>query len=666
MVSNSTAFSDIQDHWARSFITQLAQRGIFSGFPNGTFRPNQSMSRAEFAAVVSKAFTRPVKRSYVPFVDVPSSYWAAAAIKKAYQSDFISGFPDKRFRPEERITRANVLVSLVSGLEIVSDSTTDIKAQLPKLYQDAATIPQYATDKIAIASAAGLVVNYPNLKLLNPNLAATRADVAACIYQALVYLEQVPKIPSNYIVVIDKTVAVSHPRELRGVWVGNIWNSEWPSKPGLPVEQQKAELITILDRMKALNMNALMLQVRTEGDAIYASQLEPWSFWLTGTPGKAPEPFYDPLEFAIAESHKRNIELHAWFNPYRARVSTKQTPPPVSPHIAVTNPEAVYEWGTAMWMDPGLRVVQDKTYNVILNVVRRYDVDAVHLDDYFYPYPIDGKPFPDDKTYAAYQLAGGTLSLGDWRRDNINQMVQRLSKGIKAAKPYVKFGISPFGIYRVGEPAQIRGLDSYQELYSDSKKWLEQGWVDYLSPQLYWRIEPPAQSYPVLLKWWSEHNPKKRHIYVGNNLNKLDGKLWTSEEIDNQIEITRNLKAQFSLGNIFYSMEALAENRQGIYDNFKNLVYAQPALVPTMAWLNNVPPAPPASVSVSNNNITWNAASTENIRYWTLYRKNGDVWKLLKIFDGATRVATVAAGTYAICAVDRLANESGGVVVAVK
>ncbi len=669
MVASSTQLSDIQNHWARLFIESLAQQGIVTGFPDGSFRPNQSMTRVEFAAILNKAFNLPQKRQYAAFLDIPPTHWAAAAIQKAYETQFLSGFPDKRFRPNDRIARVEVLVSLVGGLGITSDQISNLKAALPSLYQDAAQIPSYATDRIALATGAGLVVNYPNLKILNPSGAATRAEVVAFIYQALVSLGQVAKIQSNYIVtlppvpVVPQTVKVTHKREFRGAWVASVWNLDWPSQSGMTVDQQKTELLNIVKQMQALNFNALILQVRPEGDALYASKLEPWSAWLTGTQGKQPNPLYDPLEFAIAESHKRNIEVHAWFNPYRAAVQPKTTPP-VSPHIAVTNPEAVYQWGNQLWMDPGLKVVQDRTYNVIMDVLRRYDVDGIHLDDYFYPYPIAGKTFPDSKTYAAYQAGGGNLTLGDWRRANVNYMVQRLSMGIRATKPQVKFGISPFGIWRPGQPEQIQGLDAYNELYADSRKWLQEGWVDYFAPQLYWRIDQTAQSYPVLLKWWTENNPQQRHIYAGNNLGQLDGQTWTREEIEKQVNITRDFTGQMSLGNIFYSMKALQDNVQGIADSFETGAYAQPALVPTMSWMNATTPATPTGLIFKDGKLNWNEVA--GVRSWTLYKQEANTWKLQRILSAGTNFATVGPGNYVVCAVDKIGNESGGIAIAVK
>lgn len=659
MVAFSSGFSDIQNHWARPFIEGLAQRRIVRGFQDQTFRPNRAMNRAEFAALLQSAFSQAPKRPPINFLDVPTHYWAANAIRKAYQMGFLSGYPDRRFRPEETVTRVQVLVALVNGLDLTAPNSPALK----ELYQDSSQIPNFAVGAVAAATEAEIVVNYPSLSFLRPVQPATRAEVAALLYQALVSLDQVPPIASGFIVRSAKTVFVTHPREFRGVWVTTVWNRDWPSKQGLSVQEQQAEWVAIVERAQALNVNALVLQVRSEGDALYASNEEPWSHWLTGTQGKAPDPFYDPLEFAIAQCHQRHIELHAWFNPYRAR-TTRQTVN-VAPHLAVTHPEVVYEWGNQLWMDPGATIVQDQTYRVIMDVVRRYDIDGVHLDDYFYPYPIAGQPFPDQATYQAYREAGGQLSLGDWRRDNVNQLIQRLASGIRAEKPFVKFGISPFGIYRPGQPEQIRGLDAYDQLYADSLKWLQQGWVDYLSPQLYWRIDPPAQSYPVLLNWWVENNPKQRHLYIGNNLGQLDGRAWEVSEIERQVQITRQTRDRVALGNLFFSMTALATNRLGIADRLQADLYRTPALVPVIPWLRVPPPNPPTRVRVRNGKLSWNADSAD-LRSWTLYRQTGDQWVLQQILPAAAgAIGPLASGTYALCAVNRIASESLGVVVVV-
>ncbi|MBD2213014.1 family 10 glycosylhydrolase [Nostoc linckia FACHB-104] len=737
MVSTSTAFSDIKGHWASSFIGALSGRRLINGYPNGTFRPDNSVTRAEFAALIAKVFTLTSKRKYSPFTDVPTNHWAANVIKNAYEAGFISGYPDKTFRPNNRISRGDVLVAIVNGLEIATKIKPDLVNKLSQYYTDATAIAGYAKNQVAIATSAGLVVSHPNIKLLNPNLAATRADLAVIAYQALVYQGKAEKITSTYLVpspnppvvvvppveppqvevpveppkvevpveppqvevpveppkvevpveppqvevpptppvvvtpveppkveVPQNTVRLSHQREFRGAWVASVWNGDWPSKSGLPVAQQKSELVAIITRLQQLNFNALILQVRPEGDAVYASTLEPWSAWITGTQGKAPDPYYDPLEFAIAECHKRNIEVHAWFNPYRAKTSVNSGIN-VSPHIAVTNPDVVYKWGNQLWMDPGIKIVQDRAYNVILDVVRRYDIDGVHLDDYFYPYPISGQTFPDSKTYEAYKSAGGGLSLGDWRRENVNLMVLRLSEGIKATKPHVKFGISPFGIYRPGQPAGITGLDAYNVLYADSKKWLELGWVDYIAPQLYWRTDQTQQSYSALLNWWTQVNTKQKHVYAGNNLTEPSNKSRESEEIEKQVIFSRSQAGRYSLGNIFFNLGVLMENSQGIADKFQTQIYNKPAIPPTWSSQVTTVPAPPTGLVYVNGRLNWKPGDDQPVRSWTLYRQSGDGWVIQRILSAGTTFATVGPGTYAVCAVDRLANESQGVMITV-
>ncbi|MCD8485695.1 MAG: family 10 glycosylhydrolase [Desertifilum sp.] len=668
MVNTAPRFRDLETHWARTPIEALAARGIISGFPDQTFRPNDPISRAQFAALIQKAFPRPQQRPYVAFTDVPANHWAANAIKIAFETGFLAGYPNRLFKPDEGIQRVQVLVALAGGLGIIVNPA--LKARLPELYQDASQIPAYAIDRVAEATGASMVVNHPNVRMLNPLRAATRGEVAAIIYQGLVYEKRAPEISSTFIVRPPQLeppvqlVNVSHQREFRGVWVTSVWNVDWPSKAGLPVQQQRDELIRILDQAAATHLNAVILQVRIEGDALYQSSLEPWSRWLTGQQGRAPEPFYDPLEFAVAEAHKRNLELHAWINLYRAQI-TLNSGPNVAPHMAVVHPETICKFDTQLWMDPGLKRVQDQTFNVVMDIIQRYDVDGIHIDDYFYPYPIAGVTFPDENTYAAYVAAGGRLSLGDWRRDNVSLLIQRIWNGIKATKPHVKFGVSPFGIFRPGEPEQIRGLDAYDQLYSDSKKWLEQGWIDYYAPQLYWKIEPPAQSYPVLLDWWLSHNRQKRHIYVGNRITRLDATTWPVSETLQQVEISRNRANQLSLGNIFYHASIFLENRLGIVDSLKASPYSQVALVPTLSWLSQTPPPHPTEVTVREGRLSWKAPTNTTIRGWTLYQQQGTQWQLSQILNAQTTSIPIQAGTYALCTVNRVAVESIGVRVVV-
>jgi uncharacterized lipoprotein YddW (UPF0748 family) len=668
MVASTPRFNDVQNHWAQPFIEALAARGFVRGFQDGSFRPNRVVNRAEYAALIQPALNRPSLRPYVPFVDVPANHWAIAAIRAAFEAGFVSGYPGQQFRPDATISRTEVFVSLVGGLGWKATGRLDLSS----LYQDHAAIPSWATPAVAAATEAGIVVNYPTLSLLRSPQPATRAEVAATLYQCLVNLGRAPDIAAhtiaaNAIVRSRRTVAVSHTREFRAAWISTVWNIDWTSKPGIPTAQQQSELTALLDQLQAMKFNAVILQVRPEGDAFYTSTIEPWSHWLTGTQGQAPNPAYDPLEFAIAQCRQRNLEFHAWFNPYRARTSDRTINAPN--HLATTQPQVVYPWGRQLWMDPGAKAVQDRTYAVILDVVRRYDLDGVHLDDYFYPYPIAGQPFPDDKTYQSYRASGGPLALADWRRENVNQMVQRLSTGIRATKPHVKFGISPFGIYRPGQPAGVRGLDAYNELYADALKWVQEGWVDYLAPQLYWKIDAPGQSYPALMNWWAANTPPNRHLYIGNNLSQLDGKAWELGEIEQQINLTRQARSQRVLGNIFFSMDALATNRQGIRDRFQTATYASPALPPPMPWLRTTAPQPPLNVQVQSQRLSWTAANTET-RAWSLYRQetgpqNTSQWVLQQILPATTTVATVATGSYALCAVNRLGSESVGVLVTV-
>jgi len=374
-------------------------------------------------------------------------------------------------------------------------------------------------------------------------------------------------------------------REFRGVWVATVGNIDWPSRRGLSTAQQQNEMRAILDKCVAVKLNAVVFQVRTMADALYASELEPWSEFLTGTLGKAPDPLYDPLEFAVREAHARGLELHAWLNPYRAKVPASRSEVPNN-HLVKSRPDLAKPYGKHYWLNPTHPEVQAHSLKVFLDVVRRYDVDGIHMDDYFYPYPekdADEKeiPFPDDDTWAAYQKSGGQLSRNDWRRAAVNQLVERLYKETKAIKPWVKVGISPFGIWRPGNPPGIAGFDQYGKLYADAKLWFNNGWVDYFTPQLYWPIAQEKQSYPKLLTWWAGQNSKHRHLWPGNYTGR-----YPAEEIVEQIKVTRSQIAE--PGNVHFSMRSILNNSGGKADALK-AVYAEPALVPAMPWLGKKP-----------------------------------------------------------------------------
>ncbi len=456
-------------------------------------------------------------------------------------------------------------------------------------------------------------------------------------------------------------------REMRAVWVATVANIDWPSKPGLSVEIQKQEAIVILDRIKELNMNTVVFQVRPQADAFYKSDLEPWSYFLTGEQGKAPEPFYDPVEFWIEESHNRGIEFHAWLNPYRANhPGTKGEISPQS--IIKTHPEWVKKLGDRgyYWMDPSLQEVQDHSLAVVLDIVKRYDVDGIHFDDYFYPYRDynDGKDFPDDDTYKAYLDNGGQMARDDWRRDAVNKFIQRVYEGIKKEKPYVKFGISPFGVYRPGIPPSIAGFDQYGILYADAKLWLNKGWVDYFTPQLYWPISRVELSYPVLLNWWQSENSMNRNLWPGlfirPNINKKDMSL----EIVNQIMVTRGI-VPHSPGTMLFSMKSLMSKDSTINKSLSEGPFKSKALTPTYKWLDSeAPSSPKLNVEKLGNElkINWEPTGEEKTFWFVMYSKTNNTWSYEILPGGTFFVSKIIdekmISEIAISAVDRCGNES--------
>jgi uncharacterized lipoprotein YddW (UPF0748 family) len=387
----------------------------------------------------------------------------------------------------------------------------------------------------------------------------------------------------------------------------------------------------LLDRAAQLHLNAVIFQVRPACDAMYASPIEPWSAYLTGTQGKAPGPFYDPLAFAVKEAHKRGLELHAWFNPFRAWHLLSKSSVALN-HISRTHPELVRKYGDQLWLDPGEPAVREYVLRVVMDVVKRYDVDGVTFDDYFYPYPVKdalGRKlnFPDDASWQKYGLRSG-LARDDWRRQNVNQFVQGVYQSIKAAKPWVKFGVSPFGIWRPGVPAGInpKALDAYGRLYADSRLWLASGWVDYFAPQLYWPVDSPQQSFPVLLNWWATQNVKGRNLLAGLNASNV-GEKWNPDEIARQIAITRRQPG--ASGEIFFHLRNLTENPA--LAGVVRAQYAQAALVPASPWLNSFSPGKPkisATTSAGTNLVVrWEMATNEFAKSWVLqYRGTNNVW----------------------------------------
>jgi len=404
-------------------------------------------------------------------------------------------------------------------------------------------------------------------------------------------------------------------REFRGVWVASVANIDWPSKRTLTTAEQQRELLVLLDRAAELKLNAVVFQVRPAADALYDSKIEPWSEYLTGAQGRAPDPYWDPLAFAVREAHARQLELHAWFNPYRARFTDAKSAL-ASSHIARTNPALVKPYGGYLWMDPGERAVRARTLKVVLDVVARYDIDGVHIDDYFYPYPETSKrgreiPFPDEPSWQQYRKGGGALSRDDWRRRNVDLLVHELHDGIHQIKPWVRFGVSPFGIWRPGFPAQVRGFDAYQKLYADARKWLREGWVDYFTPQLYWPTTKVAQAYPALLQWWAEENTQARHLWPGNFSSRAGASgagAFSVSELVEQIRVTREQPG--ATGNVHFSMKSFLQNQGSMNDSLKRGPYANLALVPATPWLSAAAPPVPAIAVTTRRASTFLALGT--------------------------------------------------------
>ncbi len=402
--------------------------------------------------------------------------------------------------------------------------------------------------------------------------------------------------------------------EFRAAWlspVGGGGNGDWPSRPGLPAESQKAELRALLDRAQAMGLNAVIMHVRTAADALYPSPYAPWSAFLTGVSGQ--DPGYDPLKFAIDEAHARGLQLHAWFNPYRAvlgNLGGRAAPE----HVTVAHPDWIRKYGSQTWIDPGEPRARDDILASILDVVKRYDVDGIHIDDYFYPYREServtkrvGKrkvttthdiPFPDDVTWEKYGAGEGWTNRNDWRRNNVNEFVRTLYYGVKQEKPWVVVGISPFGIWRSGVPAGITGLDAYAEIYADARLWLREGWADYFAPQLYWAINGVQGRFSVLDSWWREpaQNPHGRHIWPGlATMHLATSYKWSTDEIVDQIQLLRNTRANSTdvPGHVHFRISSLRRNDWAAADDLHERSYREPALVPAFPWLNQaLPPAP--------------------------------------------------------------------------
>ena len=432
-------------------------------------------------------------------------------------------------------------------------------------------------------------------------------------------------------------------REFRGAWIASVHNIDWPSAKGLSAASQQAELRSLLDKVAALKMNAVIFQVRPQCDALYQSSIEPWSQWLTGTMGRSPG--YDPLAFCIKEAHARGIEVHAWFNPFRALSNSSQAV--CRSHVSSSMPHITKRYGSMVWCDPASPDTRSRALSVILDVVRRYDIDGVHLDDYFYPYPSGGLRFPDGKSPAQ-------------RRAYVDSFVSNLYSSVKRQKPWVRVGISPFGIWRPGVPAGIEaGIDSYEQLAGDSRKWLKNGWVDYLAPQLYWRISPQKQSFPALLSWWRQQG--SRPVWPGiatARIQSSDDPGRPASEITNQIALSRQIGKNWN-GHIHWSAKSLVTNRGGIASKLAG-TYTQPAAIPPMPWLSSKAPSSPgvrASAQGGNTVVRWEPDG--NTAKIAIQARSGGTWKTARITSASNGQSSIPkADAIAVTALDRFGNAS--------
>ena len=438
-------------------------------------------------------------------------------------------------------------------------------------------------------------------------------------------------------------------REFRGAWIASIYNIDWPSSSGLSADSQQAEMRNILDKLSALKMNAVIFQVRSQCDATYSSSIEPWSPFLTGSMGRSPG--YDPLAYCIQQAHARGIEVHAWFNPFRALSNNSQTV--AGSHVTRVAPQITKKFGSMTWCDPSQPDTRARALNVILDVVKRYDIDGVHLDDYFYPYPSGSLRFADGKSPAE-------------RRSYVDGFVSNLYSAVKRQKSWVRVGISPFGIWRPGVPSGIEaGIDSYEELAGDSRKWLKNGWVDYLAPQLYWRISPQKQSFPLLLGWWREQG--SRPVWPGIATERIGGSDGRgASEITSQIDLSRKIGKNWN-GHIHWSAKSLVRNQGGIATKLAG-TYTQPAAIPPMPWVSSKAPAAPgvsAGLNATGTFVRWEPdGSTAKI---AIQARNGTTWRTVQISPSGSKGITIPkADAIAVTALDRFGNASAPKVLGIR
>jgi uncharacterized lipoprotein YddW (UPF0748 family) len=476
-------------------------------------------------------------------------------------------------------------------------------------------------------------------------------------------------------------------RQVRADWIASVVNIDWPSRPGLSIDQQQAELEAFLDEAVGRKLNAVVLQVRPTADTFWPSDLEPWSKYLTGTPGQ--DPGYDPLAFAVREAHERNLELHAWFNPYRVSMSTdREALAEGSP--AKEHPDWVVEYGPKLFYDPGIPAVRQLTQDVIMEAVHNYDIDGVHFDDYFYPYPRGDAQFPDDDTFAEYGDAYPDTPEGraDWRRHNTDLLIQELDRRIHEAKPWVKLGVSPFAVWRnqSTDPegsATTAGAETYDDLYADTRKWVRQEWLDYVAPQVYWNIGFAPAAYDVLVPWWSEQvSGTNVQLYIGQATYKVGTSSQDPAWFDPR-EMTKHLYFNRDYpevdGDIYFSAKQVRANRLEHMDIVEADHYSRPALQPVTEGVPGQAPAPVRHLDGERTAAGVQLGWTGEGSSYAVYRVPGRRVAPCDLADASNLVGTVHASTgedgritftdtaaptgtvtYVVTALDRAYRESDG------
>ncbi len=460
-------------------------------------------------------------------------------------------------------------------------------------------------------------------------------------------------------------------REFRGAWIQCV-NGQFI---GLGTQKMQSLLSYQLDKLQQCGVNAILFQVRPAADALYRSHYEPWSQFLTGKQGTPPSPYWDPLQFMINECHKRGMELHAWINPYRAKTKNTTELAVNSPYFK--HPERFFTYDNQLYFDPGIPENRQYIELVVKDILTHYDVDGIHMDDYFYPYPVAGQPIPDDVTFARYN--NGITDRGDWRRNNVNLLVKELCELIRQTKPWVKFGISPFGIYRNKkndpEGSDTNGLENYSGLYADALKWQREGWVDYLIPQVYWEIGHPVADYDTLVRWWAKKSTN-RPLYIGQDVVRSVSKPDLNNPKVSQVLAKMNLQRTFAQGSCFWPASEVVDNIGNYATVLRDVYYTHPSLQPLMPWIDSKAPKKVKKLKKVWTNaglsLCWTAprAKTEMdraVRY-AVYRFNkGEK----RVYDGNHLIAVVnnpfirlpyengkTKYRYVVTAVDRVGNES--------